>query len=114
MSDNANRDHRTSRELLEENAELRTRLDEAEQTLAAIRSGDVDALVVSGPHGDQVFTLTGAERTYRLIVETMNEAALTVGLDETILFCNRRFCDLVKTPMADKEKILVGLDLRSK
>ncbi len=98
MSDNANKDTRTQRELLEEIEELRTRLDEAEQTLDAIRSGDVDALVVSGPHGDQIFSLTGAERTYRLIVETMNEAALTVGLDETILFCNKRFCDLVKTP----------------
>jgi len=90
----------TREELLEEIEELRVRLDEAEQTLDAIRSGDVDALVVAGPHGDQVFSLTGAERTYRLIVETMNEAALTVGLDETILFCNQRFCDLVKTPMA--------------
>ena len=44
---------------------------------------------------------TVADRTYRLIVETMNEAALTVGLDETILFCNSRFCDLVKTPMSN-------------
>src|SRR5512142_1990146 len=99
MSDNANKDPRTLRELLEENEDLRTRLDEAEQTLDAIRSGDVDALVVSGPHGDQVFSLTGAERTYRLIVETMNEAALTVAFDGTILFCNQRFLDLVKTPM---------------
>jgi signal transduction histidine kinase/ActR/RegA family two-component response regulator len=31
----------------------------------------------------------------------MNEAALTVSLDETILFCNQRFCDLLKTPMAE-------------
>lgn len=101
MSVKADKDLRTTAQLLEENEQLRARLDEAEQTLDAIRSGDVDALVVTGPHGDQVFSLTGAERTYRLIVETMNEAALTVGFDETILFCNRRFCDMVKTPMAD-------------
>lgn len=101
MGAKANEDPRTKRELLEEIEQLRARLDEAEQTLAAIRSGDVDALVVTGPDGDQVFSLTGAERTYRLIVETMNEAALTVGLDETILFCNQRFCELLKTPMSD-------------
>lgn len=101
MGAKTNDDPRTKSALLEEIEQLSTRLDEAEQTLDAIRSGEVDALVVTGPHGDRVFSLTGAERTYRLIVETMNEAALTVSLDETILFCNQRFCDLVKTRMAD-------------
>ena len=67
----------------------------------AIRNGDVDALVVAGPQGEQVFSLTGAEHVYRVIVETMNEAALTVDLDGTILFCNQRFCDLMKTPIQE-------------
>jgi PAS domain S-box-containing protein len=97
----SSRDHRTKAELLEEIGQLRARLDDAEQTLDAIRTGDVDALVVAGPQGDQVFSLTGAERTYRLIIETMNEAALTVDLAGTILFCNQRFADLVKSPIAE-------------
>jgi PAS domain S-box-containing protein len=92
--------HQPSRaQLIKENEELRRRLDEAEQTLQAIREGEVDALVVAGPQGEQVYSITGAEHIYRLIVETMNEAALTVDLDGTILFCNQRFCDLMKTPM---------------
>jgi len=95
------RDNRTRAELLEEIDQLRARLDEAEQTLDAIRSGEVDALVVAGPQGDQIFSLSGAERTYRLIIETMNEAALTVDLAGTILFCNQRFSGLVKCPMAE-------------
>jgi PAS domain S-box-containing protein len=99
MSVKSNKDPRPAKELLEEIEQLRSRLEEAEQTLDAIRSGDVDALVVTGPHGDQIFSLTGAELTYRLIVETMNEAALTVGFDGTILYCNQRFCDLVKKDM---------------
>jgi hypothetical protein len=37
--------------------ELRQRLQEAEETLDAIRNGKVDALVVSGPSGEKVFTL---------------------------------------------------------
>jgi PAS domain S-box-containing protein len=94
-------DIRTREELLDEIEQLRFRLDEAEQTLDAIRSGEVDALVVAGPHGDQIFSLTGSERTYRQIVETMNEGALTVGLDGTILFCNQRFCSMVRYPMAE-------------
>ena len=44
--------------LQQENEELRARLAEAEETLRAIREGSVDAVVVSGPHGDQVFSLT--------------------------------------------------------
>jgi PAS domain S-box-containing protein len=99
MSVKAKADPRAKKELLGEIEQLSGRLDEAEQILAAIHSGDVDALVVAGPNGDQVFSLTGAERTYRLIVETMHEAALTVGLDKTILFCNQSFCDLVKSPV---------------
>ena len=77
------------------------RLEEAEQTLEAIRHGDVDALVVAGPQGEQVFSITGAEHIYRVIVETMNEAGLTVDPDGTILFCNQRFCDLMKTPIQE-------------
>lgn len=80
-------------------ADLRARLDEAEQTLNAIRHGDVDALVVAGPQGDRIYTLSGAEHVYRTVVETMFEAALTVGPDGTIRFCNQRFCDLLQTPM---------------
>jgi len=95
-----NGDNRTREELLDEIEQLRFRLDEAEQTLDAIRSGDVDALVVAGPHGDQIFSLTGSERVYRQIIETMNEGALTVSLDGTILFCNQRFCSLLHYPMA--------------
>ncbi len=81
--------------------DLRRRLEEAEQALHAIRHGEVDAIVVAGPDGDQVYSLTGAEHAYRVIVETMNEAALTADLDGTILFANRRFCDLTRTPMRE-------------
>ncbi len=93
------KDNRTKAELLGEIADIRARLDEAEQTLDAIRSGSVDALVVAGPQGEQVFSLTGAEHVYRVIIEAMNEGALTMDLGGYILFCNRRFCKMVKTPM---------------
>jgi PAS domain S-box-containing protein len=93
------KDNRTKAGLIEEIAELRARLDEAEQTLDAIRTGSVDALVVAGPQGEQIYSLTGAEQVYRVIIEAMNEGALTMDLGGYILFCNRRFCDMVKTPM---------------
>jgi len=79
--------------------DLRMRLEEAEETLRAIRKGEVDALVVSGPQGDRVYTLKGAEQPYRVFVETMNEGAATLGPDGTILYCNNRFGELIKEPI---------------
>jgi len=83
--------------------DLRMRLEEAEETLRAIRKGEVDALVVSGPQGDRVYTLKGAEQPYRVYVETMTEGAVTLGPDGTILYCNNRFGELLKEPV---EKII--------
>jgi hypothetical protein len=49
-------------------ARLRVRLAEAEETVRAIRSGEVDAVVVAGKQGPQVFTLEGAEHAYRVLI----------------------------------------------
>ncbi len=91
---------RTRIESRAEISALRERLDEAEQTLDAIRSGHVDALVVHAPDGERVFTLQGADHRYRRLVETMDEGAAIVGLDGTVLYCNRRFATMVATPLA--------------
>jgi hypothetical protein len=48
-------------------AALRLRLSESEETLRAIRSGEVDTVVVAGKQGPQVFTLAGAEHAYRVL-----------------------------------------------
>jgi len=92
-----------ARQLLLEMKELRSRLREAEETLRAIRSGEVDALVVSGPQGDQVFTLKGADHTYRTLIEEMKEGAITLMADGTILYGNKRFAEMIKTPL---EKVI--------
>lgn len=76
--------------------DLRQRLQEAEETLDAIRSGEVDALVVSGPAGEKVFTLEGAEHPYRVIVESMNEGAISLSKEGTVLYCNSAFARMVR------------------
>ncbi len=86
-----------------ENDDLRARLEEAEETLSAIRSGDVDALVVSTREGERVFTLQGADRSYRALIEEMNEGALGLTADGMILYANNRFAALLKTPL---EKVI--------
>ncbi len=93
----------TNDQLVQEVAELRARLEEAEETMRAIRSGAVDALVVDSPEGQKVFTLKGAEHTYRMLVETMSEGALTMGLDGIILYSNASFANLLCRPL---EKVI--------
>ena len=90
------KDRRTRAELLAENEELRARATEAEQTLQAIQAGEVDAVVVSGPAGDQVYTLRGADRAYKALVEEMGDGAATVSADGLILYANRAFCDMLR------------------
>ncbi len=78
---------------------LESRLAEAEETLRAIRSGEVDAFVIETAQGERVFTLTGAETPYRIMVETMSEGALNMEPNGTIFYCNPCFAAMVKTPV---------------
>jgi PAS domain S-box-containing protein len=89
-------------------AELRQRLADAEETLRAIRSGEVDALVISTPEGEQIYTLQGAETAYRVMVEAMTEGAMTLSDDATVLYCNRRLADMLGMSLED----LIGTSLR--
>jgi two-component system, sensor histidine kinase len=77
---------------------LLARLAEAEETLQALRTGEVDALVVRGAGGDQIYTLHGAEEPYRNLVEQMREGAVVLALSGDILYSNARFAALVGTP----------------
>jgi PAS domain S-box-containing protein len=89
----------TKQELLEELADLRLRLEEEEETLRAIRNGEVDALVISGPEGEKVYTLKGADHSYRILVETINEGAATLTPDGTIFYANRKLAQMLNLPL---------------
>ena len=83
----------------EDLAQLQDRLREAQETLDAIRSGEVDAVVVNGAHGSQIYSLTSAEQPYRVYVERMQEGAVTVSAEGLVLYSNQRFADMVKSPL---------------
>ncbi len=89
--------------------EMEARLAELEETLRAIHHGEVDALVVSAPEGDRVFTLQGADQPYRVMVETINEGAATLTVNGLVLYANRRFAEMVSIPL---EK-LIGSNLHN-
>ena len=76
--------------------ELEERLRESEDTLDAIRRGEVDALVVGGAVAEhRVYTLESADRPYRVLIEQIQEGAVTLAADGTILYCNRRLAAML-------------------
>ena len=88
-------------------SKLRLRLAELEETLRAIRGGEVDALVVSEGAANRVFTLQGAEHPYRVMVQAMNEGAATLTREGLLLFANPRFAQMLHLP----QERLVGASL---
>jgi PAS domain S-box-containing protein len=81
-------------------ARLRGLLADAQATLHAIRSGEVDAVVIDSKLGPQVYTLDGAESDYRILIESMNEGALVLARDALILYANSCFASMVERPLA--------------
>src|SRR5579863_4511143 len=78
---------------------LEARLNEAEDTLRAIRAGEIDALVVQGSAGERVYTLRNADYPYRTLVEQMQDGAAILSADGDVLYCNQSFARLAATPL---------------
>ena len=89
---------KTKEQLIIENEELHSRVVEIEEALTAIRNGEVDAIMVSGKKGDQVYSVSSAETPYRTFIEEMSEGAVTLTKEGTILYCNQRFAEIVQSP----------------
>ena len=89
--------------------ELRARLQEAEETLSAIRRGEVDALVVTEQQGEQVYTLHSPDRAWRLMIEEMRQGAITATSSGLLLWCNVGFARMLRTPAES----LIGTPMRS-
>lgn len=90
-----------SQPVRDEFALLKSRLEETEETLQAIGRNLVDAFVVQRANKLEVVTLTDSEIPYRLMVESMNEGALTLTHDGLIFYCNHRFGNMVQTAVED-------------
>lgn len=79
--------------------ETRFRLEEATDTIEAIRTGEVDALIVNDGDGHQLYTLKSADQTYRIFIEQMTEGAVTLNETGHILYSNSQFAQLVNLPL---------------
>jgi PAS domain S-box-containing protein len=91
---------KTYEQLLAENQLLSRQLEEATETIQAIRTGQIDALVVQGKEGHELYTLKTADSTYRLFIETMNEGAVTLNSEGVIVYANSMFASMVGLPLS--------------
>jgi len=91
---------RSNDTILTELQELRLQLQEANETIEAIRTGQVDALVVKLGDEHQLYTLKSADQTYRIFIEKMKEGVVTLNKEGLILYSNTRFASMVNLPLA--------------
>ena len=76
--------------------EVLARMTAAEDTLRALGAGEVDAFVVNDKNfGLRVFTLSTADRPYRLFVQNMRDGAATLSDRGLILYANTRLAMLL-------------------
>jgi signal transduction histidine kinase len=73
-------------------------LEEAEQTLEAIRRGAVDAFVVQESEGHRVYTLEGSDLPYSTLVERMQQGAAMLSGDGALIYCNLALAQLLNIP----------------
>jgi PAS domain-containing protein len=75
-------------EICQENTELKARLEEAEETLSAIRSGDVDAVIV----GDRLYELESSSASSNKfrgeMLAQISEAVTATDSDGHLIYIN--------------------------
>jgi PAS domain S-box-containing protein len=85
-------------EFLETIRLLESRLEEAEQLIEAIKSGEVDAFAMGKEGKQEVFTIQSSDYAYRLLIEECGEGAINVTEEGIIVYTNRYFCQLLGLP----------------
>lgn len=99
----------TTAELVVEIQELQLQLEEARETIDAIRTGKVDAIVVQGDEGHRLYTLQSADHVYRVFIEKMTEGAVTLNKDGIILYSNSQFASMIECPLSQ----VIGISFQS-
>lgn len=75
--------------------DLRLRREEVEETLRQIRKGGVDAVVVREKSRERIYAIRDAEHVYRFLIESVEQGAVLLDREGTILFLNGRFARML-------------------
>src|SRR6202790_4187937 len=73
-------------------------MEEAEETLRAIRYGAVDAFVIQEAEGHRVYTLEGSDLPYSTLVEKMQQGAAMLDGKGCVVYCNLSLAQLLGVP----------------
>jgi PAS domain S-box-containing protein len=82
-----------------ENNALRQQLEKANKYIAAINTGNIDALVIAHKNDLKIYTDKTADKMYRILMERMHEGAAALNDDGTILYCNSYFAQMIGRPL---------------
>ncbi|MBA2583023.1 MAG: PAS domain-containing sensor histidine kinase [Bacteroidetes bacterium] len=83
-----------------ENKNLKQQLHEV---LESVESENIDALVVADKKKLRILREETADEIYRLLIEKMNEGAVTLNEDGLIIYCNFCFASMLNLPL---EKVI--------
>ena len=56
--------------------------------------------------GEQIYTLHGADHSYRVLLEDMNEGAATLLADGSVLYCNKAFAEITEDANRKSDRLL--------
>ncbi|HTF27741.1 MAG TPA: ATP-binding protein [Flavitalea sp.] len=88
-----------TKKLNEEIKDLQQQLSKAREPFGTFTTDHIDALVVAQDKILKVYTENAADKIYRILIENMNEGAVTLSEVGAILYCNSYFASLVKIPL---------------
>jgi PAS domain S-box-containing protein len=86
----------SSRELRQNIKDLKERIYEAQETLRAIKS-EIDTLFGNTDRSAKFFTICRTENPYRSLIEQMREGVVILSDDNTIIFCNNGFAQMMRS-----------------
>ncbi|MES2763257.1 MAG: ATP-binding protein [Bacteroidota bacterium] len=86
------------KELQDKIHELEIQLVESQSIIEAIQDGSVDALVLNKDGQHSIYALETADYTYRILIEKVQEGALSISENGLILYCNEYFAKLINVP----------------
>lgn len=78
--------------------ELENRLEESEQLIEAIKSGEVDAFAINRGSKSEIYTLQSGDYAYRVLIEEFEEGAINITEEGLIVYTNPYFFKLLKLP----------------
>ena len=77
------------------NGDIWKDIREAVRSIKAIKTSPIEAFEVTNGNGKEIFTLSGTESIYRIILDRLNIAAVTFSLNGIFLNSNDKFYKLM-------------------